>query len=91
MTELFINRARTCAITGHRVLDKDFSASYLEKILTKVIGAGFDTFLIGMAVGFDIECFKILNKLKQQFTIKIIVKAFANQVVWILPQKNRVD
>ena len=72
MTEIFINKARVCAVTGHRVLEKNFSSSRLENILTRVIQAGFNTFLVGMAIGFDIECLKILNKLKKDFQIKTI-------------------
>lgn len=72
MTEYFINKARACAVTGHRSLEKDFSAEKLKVIFIKLIDAGFDTFLIGMALGFDIECFKILTELKKDYPIKTI-------------------
>ena len=72
MTEIFINRARTCAVTGHRVLQADFSAEKLKEMLKKVYLAGFDTFLVGMALGFDTECFLALQQLKKEFPIKII-------------------
>ena len=72
MTELFLNRARTCAVTGHRNLEPTFNRRGLEDLLKKVIQAGFNTFLIGMALGFDIECLKILNELKTEYPIKTI-------------------
>jgi uncharacterized phage-like protein YoqJ len=72
MTEYFINKARACAVTGHRSLEKDFSLENLKQIFIKLIDAGFDTFLVGMALGFDIECFKVLTQLKEKYSIKTI-------------------
>ena len=59
---LFINKAKTCAVTGHRVLNQNFDSEGLTLTLKKVIKAGFDTFLVGMAIGFDTELIK--NKKK---------------------------
>ena len=72
MTELFINKARACAVTGHRRVEKDLDLIKLEKIFIKLIEGGFDTFLVGMAIGFDTICFKILEKLRRFYDIKII-------------------
>lgn len=69
---LFINKAKTCAVTGHRVLNKNFDSKVLTLILKKVIKAGFDTFLVGMAIGFDTECFKILLDLKKENKITLV-------------------
>lgn len=56
---------RTCAVTGHRVLPSDFDEDILRKHLEKIIDDGYDTFLIGMAVGFDLLCFKTLLSIKK--------------------------
>ncbi len=72
MSELFINKARSVAITGHRILYNDFNKEKVEKLLLKTINSGFDTFLIGMALGFDTICFQILEELRKEKDIKII-------------------
>ena len=56
---------RTCAVTGHRVLPPDFDEEKLRKNLEKIIDDGYDVFLIGMAVGFDLLCFKTLLSIKE--------------------------
>ena len=70
--EIFINRARTCAVTGHRILNKDFDKVRLEYVFNKLIEGGYNCFLVGMALGFDTECFCILEKLREKNSIKII-------------------
>ena len=73
MSEVFINKAKTLAFTGHRILGAEFNKEKLEIILEKFIEKDFDTFLVGMALGFDTVCFKTLEKLKEKYpTIKII-------------------
>lgn len=72
MSELFINKTRACAVTGHRVLYRDFDEKKLENLFVKLLDKGFDTFLIGMAIGFDTVCFKILEKLREKYPLKII-------------------
>lgn len=67
-----INKARACAVTGHRILLKSFSHLRLIEVLNSLISDGYDTFLIGMALGFDTECFKALLEIKKQKEIKII-------------------
>lgn len=67
-----INKARTCAVTGHRVLLKSFDYKLLEEKINNQIEEGYDTFLIGMAIGFDTECFKKLLEIKKSKNIKII-------------------
>ncbi len=69
---LFFNPARTCAVTGHRELPKDFNKKKLKIIFEKIIQSGYDTFLIGMALGFDTICFDILQKLKKTKQLKIV-------------------
>lgn len=69
---MIIDKIRTCAFTGHRVLGLDYNKAKLEKVIKNLIDGGFNTFLVGMAVGFDTECFKILEKLRKIENIKII-------------------
>ena len=72
MTDFLINSAKTCAFTGHRILDKEFDIDKVEYYLRLLIKDGIDTFLVGMAIGFDTECFKLLLRLKKEFDIKLV-------------------
>ena len=69
---MIIDRARTCAFTGHRNLGRDFNKAELERVIKGLIKGGFTTFLVGMAVGFDTECFKMLESLRETENIRII-------------------
>lgn len=70
--DIFINPAKTCAVTGNRYLLKNFDRLKLENEFIKFIEDGYDTFLIGMAIGFDTVCFHTLEKIRKQKSIKII-------------------
>lgn len=72
MSELFINNAKACAVTGHRVLEISFDKNNVKKVLLELINNGYDTFLIGMALGFDTVCFQLLSEIKKEKDIKII-------------------
>lgn len=72
MSELFLNPAKTCAVTGHRVVEKNFNRKELKDVFIKLIDNGFDTFLIGMALGFDTLCFNLLYELKSEYEIKLV-------------------
>ncbi len=72
MSELFILRANTVCVSGHRDIGKDLNVKKLTVIFENLISNGIDTFLIGMAVGFDTLCFQILEKLRRKNNIKII-------------------
>ena len=72
MSELLFYQTKTCAFTGHRAVEKDFDYKKVETLVEKLINVGFDTFLVGMAVGFDSECFKILVKLRNKYKIRIV-------------------
>ena len=63
---------KTCAVTGHRKITDDLDVTELREVFIDLIKKGKDTFLIGMAVGFDTLCFKILEKLKEDYQIKLI-------------------
>lgn len=63
----------TVAFTGHRAVKKDFNIEDLIYTVESLIIGGKDTFLIGMAIGFDTICFETLLKLKKSYPqIKIV-------------------
>ena len=62
----------TCAVTGHRILRADFDREKLTEHLENIIKSGFKNFLIGMAKGFDAECFLSLLSFKDEYDIKIV-------------------
>ena len=55
----------TIALTGHRVLGKQFSRAALQARLDELIATGADCFLCGMALGFDLLCGEELAARKQ--------------------------
>ena len=67
-----IIREKTICVSGHRVLGNDLNKKKVEGFLVKLIEKGFNTFLIGMALGFDTLCFQILERLREKNNIKII-------------------
>lgn len=67
---VFLNPV-TCAVTGHRTLGENFNKDENLKNLEKLISEGYANFLIGMAIGFDEECFSALLTLKEKHNIKI--------------------
>ena len=70
MTEII--KEKTCAVTGHRVLGEDFDDRLLRSVFLTLINMGYNTFLCGMALGFDSVCFKVLEKIREDIDIKII-------------------
>lgn len=72
MNELLINPNKTACFTGHRILSKLFSKTKLKKRILELINDNYDTFLVGMAIGFDTEAFKVLLEIKKQTPIRII-------------------
>lgn len=56
----------TCCFTGHRVLKKDFNVDRVKEIVEKLINNGYKTFLVGMAIGFDLKVFEILQDFKNK-------------------------
>ena len=67
-----ININTACSFTGHRVLSNNFNEQEIKNVVIGLIGEGFDTFLVGMALGFDSKCFHILQEIKAEYDIKII-------------------
>ena len=66
-----IVKNKTIAVTGHRKIQADLDLEKLEKSFLDQIENGIDTFLIGMAIGFDILCFQVLEKIRLTKNIKI--------------------
>ena len=65
-------RAYSVCITGHRTLEKGFDEQRAEKVLKDLVERNFCTFYVGMAIGFDMLCFRILEKIRLTNKIKII-------------------
>ncbi len=61
----------TCCFTGHRVLKRDFDDNKLSDIIEKLIKNGYKTFLVGMAIGFDLKVFEVLQT-KKKYNIDVI-------------------
>ena len=72
MSVVFINRARTAAVTGHRIMEKGYDKKRLKTVLKSLVSIGYDTFLVGMALGFDTLCFQVLEEIRKESNIKII-------------------
>ena len=71
-TPIIINSAKACAVTGHRRGYEDLDKNKLKEVFISLINDGYDTFLVGMAIGFDTLCFKLLYHLKSEYDIKIV-------------------
>ena len=69
---IMINSAKTCAVTGHRIGVSDLDENLLRQTFIDLINDGYDTFLVGMAIGFDTLCFNLLYQIKSQYDIKIV-------------------
>ena len=62
----------TCCFTGHRILPKDFSVDKLNEVINNVLISGYRTFLVGMAMGFDLKCVEVLLEKKREYNVDII-------------------
>ena len=93
MKEIFLNPNRCCSVSGHRVVDKLLDISNLKEGFLKIIDNGYNTFLIGMALGFDTLCFKILSEIKKGKDIKIIacIPCINQDLHFTLKQKKEYE
>lgn len=57
---------RTCAFTGHRDIEEQIDMHFFGECVQKLIDSGFDTFLCGMARGFDLIAGELVAKLKER-------------------------
>ena len=70
--EVDLVKKYTACVSGHRRAYDNIQERDVKEKFVYLIEKGYDTFLIGMAVGFDLYCFKILEKLKEEFNFRII-------------------
>lgn len=64
---------KVCAFTGHRNLkNTDFDGALLARVVRDLAVTGTDTFLCGMAVGFDMEAAECVLELKDKFPVKLV-------------------
>ena len=61
----------TCALTGHRVLPKNFDENRLFDDLEALIKGGCDKFICGMAMGFDLAALSCLVALRKKYRFMI--------------------
>ena len=77
-----INKSTTCCFTGHRPqklpwklnntsIQAQRAWTQTEQEIEKAIKDGYDTFLCGMALGFDMACAEIVLRLKKKYKIKL--------------------
>ncbi len=66
-----INKLKTLCVSGHRNVKEKIDLIKIKEIFNKFIEKGIDTFLVGMAVGFDTICFKVLEEIRREKDIKI--------------------
>jgi len=65
--QLLTTEYKSCAITGHRRLPKDFSKSRLKEAFRTLIERGVETFYNGLALGFDLLTAETLIELKEEY------------------------
>ena len=63
---------KTCSVTGHRNVKNDLDLDRLKSEFLTLISEGYDTFLVGCAVGFDTICYKVLKEIRKEKNIKIV-------------------
>ncbi len=71
-TDFAIDKWKTVCVTGHRKITTPINKERLKEIFSKFIENGINTFLVGMALGFDTICFHVLEELREKEQIKII-------------------
>ena len=66
-------KVKICVFTGHRDLQADFSKKKLKAAVEEMVSLGVDTFLCGMAVGFDLAAAEmVLSLRKKNSTLKLV-------------------
>lgn len=66
------NEDKTCAFSGHRIFYGGFDVEKLKKEIENLLVKGYNTFLVGMALGFDTVCFKLLEELRETNKLRIV-------------------
>ena len=66
--------SKSCAFTGHRKLEKDFSVTKLKREIKRLMEEGVEVFYCGMAQGFDLTAGELVLKSKKKFPkVKLII------------------
>ena len=65
---------KTLCVSGHRRVGSDLDIDKLRYALNTFIDNGFERVMVGMAVGFDTNCFHLLEEIRKQKNVKIIKK-----------------
>ncbi len=63
---IFDDIDKACAFTGHRDMEEYLDAQEFQNLLCEIIEGGVDTFLCGMARGFDLFAAETVLKLKEK-------------------------
>ena len=64
---------KVCAFTGHRnLVGTDFDEHLLERVVKDLAIKGYDRFLCGMAVGFDLKAAQAVLALKGLYDIRLV-------------------
>ena len=64
---------KVCAFTGHRNLSgTDFDEHLLERVVKNLVINGYDRFLCGMAVGFDLKAAQAVLALKGLYDVQLV-------------------
>ena len=86
------NKIKTCAFTGHRVLEEDFSLKTLKKEVENVIKRGVEIFYVGMAMGFDLCAAEVVLSLKRKYkNVKLVacIPCYNQEKNFTLKDKKR--
>ena len=63
---------KVCAFTGHRNLKgTDFDEQLLERVVSDLVKNGYNRFLCGMAVGFDMKAAQAVLALKGLYDVEL--------------------
>lgn len=60
-------RETAVCFTGHRIVGSDLSLGRLGTIIVDIIESGFDTFIVGGALGFDTLVAKLVIRLRREY------------------------
>ena len=63
---------KSCAFSGHRILDDNFDIKVLDREIKQLIDGGTEIFYCGMARGFDLIAAECVLKYKKKYALKLI-------------------
>ena len=91
--ETLLSSPKSCAFTGHRYLDGDFSARKLKKEVKKLVENGVEIFYNGMAMGFDLIAAETVLSLKKKYPLIKLVACVPcyGQEKYFSEEDNKVE